>query len=533
TDTTAQTLEDLIGDDITLDEEGDDEPQTVERDYRKNPLLARLNLGTGQGGPAAVGFAEPHDTAGVNEVLALDAVKAVLPQDLMLMWSAKSETLTLTNNTTNEVEDKRVVYLYALQDASGKGKSPLDGAAITNASVGYDFNTPVVNMTMDAATGAPVWLEMTRDAAARGNRAIAITMDNYVYSAPSVENEIPGGRSRITLGQGSANQLLEEAEDLSQLLKAGSLPAPAKIVDEYTVGPTLGEENINSGMLSFGIALLVILIYMIFYYKGAGVVSNIALIANLFFLVGALASIGAALTLPGIAGIVLTIGMAVDANVLIFERIREEMRHGKGLAQALKDGYNKAYSAIVDANITTLLTAIILFAFGSGPIQGFATTLIIGIFTSLFSAIVITRLIFFNRLEKKKGISFSTELTKNWFTNLNFQFVKKRKMFYVISGVVIVAGVASLLTRGVDYGVDFEGGTRVDVAFEQAVERTAIENALEGALVEEGGKGSATIQAIGADGRRWKIESDFMINSEAANRDEVFDDALSTGLAKV
>ena len=264
---------------------------------------------------------------------------------------------------------------------------------------------------------------MTTECAADNQRAVAVVLDGLVFSAPSVQSAITSGRSQISFGSDqSLEQKMLEANDLAGLLKAGSLPAPARIVDEVSVGPQLGEENINSGLSSFVIALAVILLYMIFYYNGAGLVSNLALIANLFFLIGALASLGAALTLPGIAGIVLTIGMAVDANVLIYERIREEMRGGKGLMMAVKDGYSKAYSAIIDANITTLLTAFVLYSFGSGAIRGFATTLIIGIFTSLFSAIVLTRLVFFSRLDKKKPIAFSSNMTKDWFTKINVNF---------------------------------------------------------------------------------------------------------------
>ena len=532
TDEAQQAIEDLIGgdEDDAADLTGDVDTSVDGPDPVKNPLLYHLKLAPSAGGsPAAIAVCQPHDTARVNSILKLDRVQSAIPPQLVLMWGARTEMLSFEEGAKKEP----YVILYALNDQSGKRKAPLDGSVITNAMVGYEYGNPHVQMSMDATTGAPKWLEMTTEASSQGKRAIAVTMDNFVYSAPSVNEPIPRGNSRISLGQGSTNELIEEATDLSQLLKAGSLPAPARVVDEYTVGPSLGEENINRGLLSFAIALIVILVYMVFYYKGAGLVSDIALIANLFFLVGALASIGAALTLPGIAGIVLTIGMAVDANVLIYERIREEMRHGKGLAQALKDGYQKAYSAIVDANLTTLLTAIILFAFGSGPIQGFATTLIIGIFTSLFSAIVITRLIFFNRLEKKKGISFYTNMTKNWFTNMDYQFVKKRKTFYIISGVIIVAGLASLFTKGVDYGVDFEGGTSVDVTFQQSIDRTALEGAMATAFTTEDGPGSPTIQAIGSDDRRWKIETDFMINSEAQDRDEQFDAALKGGLTQV
>jgi SecD/SecF fusion protein len=300
-------------------------------------------------------------------------------------------------------------------------------------------------------------------------------------------------------------------------------------VDEVSVGPQLGEENIKSGLSSFVIALLVVLAYMIFYYRGAGIVSNIALIANLFFLIGALASLGAALTLPGIAGIVLTIGMAVDANVLIYERIREEMRGGKGLMLALKEGYSKAYSAIIDANLTTLLTAFVLYSFGSGAIRGFATTLIIGIFTSLFSAIVLTRLIFFSRLENKKNITFYTEATKNWFTNTAVDFIGKRRRFYILSALVVVAGVASLGTKGLNYGVEFSGGTTFDVSFDEAVDPEAVRGALSEAFTVDGVAGNPLVQTKDSP-EKLRIMTNYLIDSEAEDVDEQINGALAKGL---
>jgi SecD/SecF fusion protein len=544
---TAAIIDSLTTDDgldLTQDGEGDgdnglDDPDKVVDDSdraKASPLISKF-LPVNTGGSPILGYVAESDTDQVNTILKLAEVKAAQPTDLILLWAAKSEPLTLENQ---ESGDKRVVNalaLYMIRDDSERGKAPLDGSVITDARVSYDqAGNPEVSMSMSSDEGAPKWLEMTTEAFNNNKAAIAITMDNLVYSAPGVRNgPIAQGRSSISLGAGNVNDQLNEAEDLSQLLKAGSLPAPAKIVDEYTVGPSLGQKNIDAGLLSFLIALLVILAYMIFYYKGAGVVSNLALVANLFFLIGALASLGAALTLPGIAGIVLTIGMAVDANVLIYERIREEMRNGKGLSAAVTDGYNKAYSAIIDANITTLLTAIILFAFGSGPIRGFATTLIIGIFTSLFSAIVITRLVFFNRLEKKKGISFATNITKNWFTKVNIQFVERRKIFYVISGLVIVGGLASLFTKGLDFGVDFIGGTRFMVAFEEKVDADSFRDNLAVAFTDANGSiGNPTIQAIGAGGNEFKIETDFMINDNSANnQDELIRKALDDGLAGV
>jgi SecD/SecF fusion protein len=371
---------------------------------------------------------------------------------------------------------------------------------------------------------------MTKAAAADNNRAVAVVLDNLVFSAPNVNSPILNGRSQISFGTGqTAEQKLQEAEDLSSLLKAGSLPAPARIVDEVSVGPQLGEDNIRAGLSSFVFALLVVLVYMIFYYRGAGVVSNIALIANLFFLIGALASLGAALTLPGIAGIVLTIGMAVDANVLIYERVREEMRAGKGLAGAVQEGYSKAYSAIIDANITTLLTAIILYSFGSGAIRGFATTLMVGIFTSLFSAIVLTRLVFFSRMENKKGMSFSSKMTENWFTNTAVPFIARRRMAYIASALVIAGGFASLSTKGLNYGVEFTGGSTFDVTFEQPVDMEVLRGSLSAAFTEDGTPGNPIVQTKESD-RKVRIMTNYMIESEAENQDEQIQGALKSGL---
>ena len=384
-------------------------------------------------------------------------------------------------------------------------------------------------MTMNSE-GALAWGAMTERCSKENNRAVAVVLDNLVFSAPNVQTAITNGRSQISFGAGqSAEQKLAEAEDLAGLLKAGSLPAPARIVDEVSVGPQLGEENITAGLSSFLIALLVVLAYMIFYYRGAGIVSNIALIANLFFLIGALASLGAALTLPGIAGIVLTIGMAVDANVLIYERIREEMRGGKGLMVALKEGYSKAYSAIIDANITTLLTAFVLYSFGSGAIRGFATTLIIGIFTSLFSAVVLTRLIFFSRLENKKNITFYTEATKNWFTNTAVNFMGNRRRFYALSAIVVIAGIGSLVTKGLNYGVEFSGGTTFDVSFDGAVDAEAVRGALANAFAEDGVPGNPLVQTKDSP-EKLRIMTNFLIDSEAEDVDERINGALADGL---
>ena len=502
-----------------------DSALTAEQIALKNPLLFQFKDGalapllSEQGTTAkspVMGYALIADTGKVNSILRMPAVKAALGNDLRLLWSAKS-----TGNVST---------LYAIQDQSGRGKAKLDGKSIVDARVGYDeIGDVVCNMTMNGE-GAGIWGQMTKAAAADNNRAVAVVLDNLVFSAPNVNSPILNGRSQISFGTGqTAEQKLQEAEDLSSLLKAGSLPAPARIVDEVSVGPQLGEDNINAGLSSFIFALLVVLVYMIFYYQGAGVVSNIALIANLFFLIGALASLGAALTLPGIAGIVLTIGMAVDANVLIYERVREEMRAGKGLAGAVKEGYSKAYSAIIDANITTLLTAIILYSFGSGAIRGFATTLMVGIFTSLFSAIVLTRLVFYTRMENKKGMSFASKMTENWFTNTAVPFIARRRMAYIASALVIAGGVASLTTKGLNYGVEFTGGSTFDVTFEQPVDLQALRGALSTAFTEDGTAGNPIVQTKESD-KKVRIMTNYMIDSEAENQDEQIQAALKGGL---
>ena len=483
-----------------------------------NPIFSLLQPQLQQRSPI-VGYALVGDTAALNAVFSNPIARTALGPNLRLMWEAKPEA--------------NAAALYAISDESGKGKAKIGGRNIIDAGVGYDeIGDVIVNMTMDSE-GSSAWARMTELAAADGQRPVAVVLDNKVYSAPSVRVAITNGRSQISFGSGqSAERKFTEAADLAGLLKAGSLPAPARIVDEVSIGPELGEENIQSGIFSFILAILVVMIYMIFYYKGAGVVSDIALVANIFFLIGALASLGAALTLPGIAGIVLTIGMAVDANVLIYERIREEMRQGKGLKMALEDGYSKAYSSIIDANLTTLLTAIVLYTFGSGAIRGFATTLIIGIFTSLFSAIVITRLIFFNLMEKKKSISFETRMTKSWFTNMSIDFIGKRKLAYIGSGILIVLGIVMMTTRGLDLGIDFTGGATFDVKFESAVDVQKVRDYCADAFTEDGSKGNPRVQTK-EDDAQIRIMTNYMQGSDDPNVDEVINGALTGALDKL
>jgi len=496
-----------------------DSTLTIEQRQAKNPLFASFQMELTRRS-AIVGYAQVSDTNRVNDLLKRSEAREAIGANLRLLWDAKP--------TSN------IASLYAIKDESGKGRAVLSGKSIIDARVSYDeIGDVVVSMTMDSE-GAAIWGDMTEKCAAENNRAVAVVLDNLVFSAPNVQSAITNGRSQISFGnQQSAEQKLIEAQDLSGLLKAGSLPAPARIVDEVSIGPQLGEANIKAGLSSFIIALLVVLAYMIFYYKGAGVVSNVALIANLFFLIGALASLGAALTLPGIAGIVLTIGMAVDANVLIYERIREEMRHGKGLALAVKDGYTKAYSAIIDANITTLLTAFVLYSFGSGAIRGFATTLIIGIFTSLFSAIVLTRLIFFSRLEKKKNISFSSKITANWFTNTNIDFIGKRRLMYILSGLIILGGAYSLSSRGLNYGVEFTGGSTFDISFTAPINADSVRSALAVSFTEEDGtRGNPLVQTKETN-QKLRVMTNYMIDSQSVSVDEDIQNALYIGLSSL
>ena len=364
-----------------------------------------------------------------------------------------------------------VFQLYAIKANTRDGKAPLDGGAVVSAHEGYaqHGSSAVVSMTMNAS-GARTWARMTAD---NIGQCIAIVLDGYVYSAPVVNQEITGGQSEI-----SGHFTITEARDLANVLESGKLPAPARITQDTVVGPSLGQESINSGMLSFILAFVLVLLYMIFFYNKAGMVASIALICNLFFLFGVLVSFGAVLTLPGIAGIVLTMGMAVDANVIIYERVKEELRMGKTLSVSVAEGYKNAMSAIIDGNVTTLITGIVLFVFGTGPVQGFATTLIIGIITSLFTAILITRLIFVGMLSREKKITFSNRLTENFLAHTKFDFIGKRKITYIISGAFLLVTLVSLAVRGMNYGVDFSGGRAYVVRFDHNVTANEVRDAL-------------------------------------------------------
>ena len=434
--------------------------------YNKaNPLFAKLMPAVDMSGRAyrgpVVGHAMTYDMEAIDEYLAMPQVKAVINPDVRFMWGAKS------------VDEAGTIYeLYAIKADGRDGKAPLDGGSVVDASPQYSQNggSAEVDMVMNT-NGSNVWARMTK---ANIGKSIAIVLDGVVYSAPTVQNEITGGRSAIT-----GNFTITEATDLANVLKSGKLPAPARIIQDTVVGPSLGAESINASLISFVIAFVLVLLYMIFFYNGAGVVASIALICNVFFLFGVLASFGAVLTLPGIAGIVLTLGMAVDANVIIYERVKEELWAGKGLSAAITAGYKNAMSAIIDSNITTIITGIVLFVFGTGPVQGFATTLIIGIITSLFTSLFFTRMIFEARVAKGKDVKFSSKLTEKFLANTKVNFIGIRKISYIVSAVLVIASVVSLSTRGLNYGVDFSGGRTFVVRFDQPVTADQVRDGLQ------------------------------------------------------
>jgi len=481
-------------------------------DFQKDfPLFAVLNPSTDQSGQLypgpIVGVSHFKDTSKVNSYLSHPQVKNIFPRNMTFRWTAKP------------FDDAGNYFrLIALKVTTRDGQAPLTGDVITNARQNFDQlgANPEVSMQMDSE-GSKVWQRMTKE---NVGKSIAIVLDGYVRSFPNVSGEIPGGRSSIT-----GLESIEEAKDLANILKSGKMPAPAHIIQEAIVGPSLGQEAINSGLLSFLIAFVLILVYMFFFYsKNAGLVANIALIANMFFIVGILASLGAVLTLPGIAGIVLTIGMSVDANVLIYERVQEELRAGKGIKLAISDGYKNAYSAIIDGQVTTLLTGVVLYLFGSGPIKGFATTLIIGILTSLFSAIFLTRLIFEWKLKKDRKILFSSRATENWLRSTAIKFLEKRKTFYVVSSAFILLSIGSFFVRGLNYGIDFKGGRTYVVRFDQDVKVADVQNALTNVFDE-----APEVKIFGSD-NQVKITTDYKIDDTSETIDNEVEEMLMRGL---
>lgn len=491
---------------------------------RQNPLFAVLTPATLQGqngqpglrpGPV-VGYTAQKDTAKVNQYLNSAAVKAVIPQNLKLLWGVEPID-----------PDSRVFELYALKTSGLGGEPALEGDVISDARADVDQSgNPEVVMIMNSE-GARAWRSITNTAAGspqseEDNKSVAIVLDNLIYSAPRVSGEIPNGISSI-----SGSFQIEDTQDLANVLKAGRLPAPAKIVSEYIVGPSLGLESIQSGLISTIAGIIAILLFMALYYNKAGWVANVALIVNLFFLIGVLASLGAVLTLPGIAGIVLSLGMSVDANVLIYERIREELDEGKSMRLAIAEGFKKAMSSILDSNITTFLTGVILYIFGSGPIVGFATTLMIGIVTSLFAAIFISRLIFEWMLKKEQSISFSIKATQNLFKNSKFDFITGRKRFYIFSSVIIIAGLVSMFTRGFSLGVDFKGGRSYFVEFDKPVETDNVRSAL---LAEFGT--APEVKTFGGS-NEVKITTSYLVDETSESADAQAVEKLNSGLKKI
>jgi SecD/SecF fusion protein len=449
-----QSLLDLIGKDTTKAAAA----STREQFALQNPLFGLLNPRVSSDGQpqqsSMIGLANAKDTAKVNAIFRMNRIKVLFPRDLKLLWS---------QNPYKYDPTKSFFELHAIKITTRDGRPPLDGDVITSArtSSGVTGAEVKVDMSMNSE-GAKIWARMTRE---NIGRCIAVVLDGYVRSYPRVQNEITGGSTEIT-----GDFTIEEADDLANILKSGKLPAPAHIIADTIVGPSLGKEAIQAGFYSFVIAFGLVLAFMIFYYsKSAGTIANIALVTNVFLLFGVLASLNAVLTLPGIAGIVLTMGMAVDANVLIYERIREELRAGKGMKLAIADGYRHAYSAIIDSNVTTILTGIVLYLFGTGPIKGFATTLVIGILTSMFTAIFVTRLIYERLLKKNANLTFSIKFTANLFKHTKIDFIGMRKYFYIISGIILLAGVVSLFIRGLNPGIDFTGGRTYVVRMDQPV----------------------------------------------------------------
>ena len=455
---------------------------------------------------SVVGIAAVRDTSRVNRLIARPQVKALFPADLEFYWSSKP----MSGNQS-------YIQLHALKASRERGAS-LSGRFVTDArqTFGQIRGDAEVYMTMNSE-GAKRWANLTRE---NIGKCIAILLDDYVVSAPVVNDEIKGGGSTI-----SGNFTQQEAIDLANVLKSGKMPARARIESSEVIGPSLGQASINSGLKSFIISFVIVLLYMVFYYsRRAGLIADLALISNMFFLIGVLASLQAVLTLPGIAGIVLTIGMSVDANVLIYERIREELAAGKGIKLAISDGYKNAYSAIIDANLTTLLTGFILYFFGTGPIKGFATTLVIGIITSLLSAIFITRLVYEALLEKNKEIRFSTRLTENAFKKVNFDFIRVRKPMYIVSGIIVAVSIFSLITKGLNQGVDFTGGRNFVLEFKEEVPTATVRTALTAEFGE-----MPTVITFG-EKSRVRVTTKYLIADDSPDVDSLIKAKMFNGL---
>jgi SecD/SecF fusion protein len=502
--------EDLVAEEIKAQAEDD---ANLDAYKKANPLFAVLQP-SGYRGNACIGFAAAADTAAVGKYLRMQEVAALFPAEFRPMWSVKPSEMMQSDN---------IFELIAIKSSSRDGKAPLDGGVVTDARVTTNDRrggSPTVSMTMNAE-GANIWARLTKD---NIGKQIAIVLDGTVYSYPTVNGEITGGSSEI-----SGNFTMEEATDLTNVLKSGKLPAPATIVQEQVVGPSLGAESIRAGLISFLIAFVLVLLYMIIFYRGAGLVADAALLTNVLLLFGTLASFGAVLTLPGIAGLVLTLGMAVDANVIIYERIKEELKAGKGLGKAVHDGYQNAYSAIIDGQVTTLLTGLVLFFFGSGPIKGFATTLIIGIITSVLTSIFITRLIIDDRVNKGKNVTFEWEWSKNFLKNTKFDFIKGRKYSYIISGALILIAIGSIAFKGFTYGVDFTGGRTYVVRFDQPVTAEAVRSAVNTVFNAADPESSVEVKQFGGDSQM-KITTSYKVKDESSAVDTEIEGMLFESL---
>ena len=493
----ADSLAAALKGDATAEDKSAANMEALKKQY---PLLSILQLNSsGQG--CIIGYANYKDTADINKYLAMPEVKAELPKDLRLKWGV----------SPSEFDKKGQTFeLYAIKSTERNGKAPLEGDVVTDAKDEFDqYSKPAVSMTMNS-DGARRWAQLTKQ---NIGRSIAIVLDNYVYSAPNVNSEITGGRSQIT-----GHFTPEQAKDLANVLKSGKMPAPAHIVQEDIVGPSLGQESINAGIFSFVVALILLMIYMCSMYGFIpGMVANGALILNFFFTLGILSSFQAALTMSGIAGMVLSLGMAVDANVLIYERTKEELRAGKGVKKALADGYSNAFSAIFDSNLTSIITGIILFNFGTGPIRGFATTLIIGILVSFFTAVFMTRIVYEHFMNKDKwlNLTFTTGISKNLMTNTHFDFMGSNKKSMIIVSAVLLICIGSFAIRGLSQSIDFTGGRNFKVQFENPVEPEQVRDL----IASKFGDANVSVIAIGTDKKTVRISTNYRIEDPGNNVD--------------
>ena len=481
---------------------GENKAQSVDlaQIKKEHPLLAVLQVNSSGQGPV-VAYANYKDTADINKYLSMKEIQAELPKDLRLKWGVSAY----------EYDPKGQTFeLYAIRSTERNGRAPLEGDVVVSAKDEYDqFGKPAVSMSMNT-DGSRRWAQLTKQ---NIGKSIAIVLDGYVYSAPNVNTEITGGNSQIT-----GHFTPEQAKDLANVLKSGKMPAPARIVQEDIVGPSLGQASINAGVFSFIVALILLMIYMCSMYGFIpGMVANGALVLNMFFTMGILSSFQAALTMSGIAGMVLALGMAVDANVLIYERTKEELRAGKGVKKALADGYSNAFSAIFDSNLTSIITGVILFNFGTGPIRGFATTLIIGILISFFTAVFMTRLVYeyFMNKDKWLNLTFSSKISKNLMTNVHFDFMGRNKQWFTITGIVLVICIGSLFVRGLSQSIDFTGGRNFKVQFENAVEPEQVREL----IASKFGDSNVSVIAIGTDKKTVRISTNYRIEEEGNNVD--------------